>query len=158
MPSVTQLTGTARIGQSIFEGTGLNLTSRYQWNIQKQTRYLSSRYGVISDDELFDDHYGFEGLHTSIMLTQVVSESMLLRITGGLQNRLYSSLAAYNLEGNQVASQRVDERSYVSVFFQKSFEIGFTLKAAYDLIWNASNDAYYDYNNNAITVEITLPF
>jgi hypothetical protein len=158
MPGVTQLTGMARIGQSIFEGTGLSLTSRYQWNIQKQTRYLSSSYGVISDDELFDDHYGYEGLHTSLMLTQVVSESMLLRITGGLQNRLYSSLAAYDLEGNQVANQRVDERSYVSVFLQKSFDLGFTLKAAYDIIWNASNDAYYEYDNNAVTVEFTLPF
>ena len=121
MPSVTQLTGMARIGQSIFEGTGLSLTSRYQWNIQKQTRYLSSSSGVISDDELFDDHYGYEGLQTSLMLTQVVSESMLLRVSGGLQNRLYSSLAAYDLEGNQVADQRVDDRSYVSVYLEKTF-------------------------------------
>ena len=158
MPSVTQLTGMARIGQSIFEGTGLSLTTRYQWNVQKQTRYLSSSYGVLSDDELFDDHYGYEGLQTSLMVTQVLSESILLRVTGGLQNRLYPSLAAFDLGGNQVAGERIDRRSYVSVFFQKNFEFGFTVKAAYDFIRNGSNDAYYDYWNNAATLELTVPF
>jgi hypothetical protein len=158
MPSVTQLTGLVRVGQSIVEGTGLSLTTRYQWNIQKQTRYLSSSYGFISNDELLDDHYGYEGLQTSLMLTQILDESMLLRITGGVQNRTYSSLAAYDLDGNQVAYRRVDERSYVSLFFQRNFDVGFTLKAAYDLIWNASNDAFYEYHNNALTLEFTLPF
>lgn len=158
LPGVTQLTGMIRVGQSIVEGTGISLTTKYQWNIQKQTRYLSSSYGVISDDELFDDHYGYEGLHTSLMLTQVLSESMLLRMTGGLQNRLYSSLGAYDLVGNQVAIQRVDQRSYVGLFFQKDFDFGLTLKTAYDLIWNASNDAFYEYRNNALTVEVTVPF
>jgi hypothetical protein len=158
MPSVTQLTGFLRIGQSIVEGTGLSLTTKYQWNIQKQTRYLSSSYGVISDDELFDDHYGYEGLQAYLMLTQVVSESMLLRITGGTQARIYSSLSAYDLAGNAVADQRIDERAYVSVFLQKNFDAGFSVKAAYDLIRNSSNDAFYDYSNNAVTLEVTVPF
>jgi hypothetical protein len=157
-PSVTQMSGMIRAGQSIVEGTGLSLTLRYQWNIQKQTRYLSSEYGVMSDDELFDDHYGYEGLQTSLMLTQVISESMLLKVTGGIHSRLYSSLAAYDLDGTQVAAQRVDQRSYLSVLFQKNFDIGFSLKAAYDLIRNASNDVFYDYRNNAMTLELTVPF
>ncbi len=158
MPSVTQLTGFVRVGQSIVDGTGLSLTARYQWNIQKQTRYLSSSYGVISDDELFDDHYGYEGLHTSVMLTQVLSESMFLRISGGIQNRIYSTLAAYDLNGNQTADTRFDQRAYASVFFQKEFEFGLIVKGAYDLIRNASNDKYYDYWNNAATIELTVPF
>jgi hypothetical protein len=158
MPSVTQLTGFLRVGQSIVEGTGLSLTTNYQWNIQKQTRYLSSTYGVISDDELFDDHYGYEGLQTYLMLTQVLSESMLLRITGGMQTRLYSSLSAYDLAGTTVADQRIDKRSYASLFLQKDFDAGFSVKAAYDFIRNASNDAFYDYSNNAITLELTVPF
>ncbi len=158
MPSVTQLAGFVRVGQSIVDGTGLSATVRYQWNIQKQTRYLSSSYGVISDDELFDDHYGYEGLQTSLMLTQVLSESMFLRIAGGLQNRSYSTLAAYDLGGTLIADSRVDRRSYVSVFLQKEFDLGFILKGAYDLIRNASNDKYFDYWNNAVTLELTVPF
>jgi hypothetical protein len=158
MPSVTQLTGFLRAGQSIVEGTGLSLTTKYQWNIQKQTRYLSSDYGLISDDELFDDHYGYEGLQAYLMFTQVLSESILFRITGGMQTRLYSSLSAYDLAGNTAADQRIDRRSYISLFLQKNFDAGFSVKAAYDFIRNASNDAFYDYNNNAATLEVTVPF
>lgn len=158
MPSVTQLSGMIRIGQGIFDGTGLSLMTRYQWNIQKQTRYLSSDYGVISDDELFDDHYGYEGPQTSLMLTQVLSESMLLRLAGGWQNKIYSTLGAYDLGGSQVADSRRDNRSFVSLFVQKEFDLGFTLNATYELIRNSSNDDYYDYSNNAATFQVSVPF
>jgi hypothetical protein len=157
-PSVIQCTPLVRIGQSIIEGTGLSLTTKYQWNIQKQTRYLSSSYGAISDDELFDDHYGHEGLQTSLMLTQLLPESMLLRVTGGVQNRLYPSLAAYDLDGNVLSSQRNDRRTALSILLQKDFEMGFTLKAAVDFIRNFSNDPYYDYRNTAVALELRLPF
>jgi hypothetical protein len=157
-PGVTQLTPLIRIGQSMAEGTGLSFMTKYQWNIQKQSRYLTSDYGVVSDDELFDDHYGYEGFHTSLMLTQVLPASMLLRATGGIQNKLYSSLAAYDLDGNMVASQRSDQRAYLTILLQKSFENGFMLKAAYDLIRNSSNDGFYDYRNNALTMELSLAF
>lgn len=158
LPDVTQLKGMIRVGQSITEGTGLSIMTQFQWNIQKQSRYLSSEYGVLSDDELFDDHYGYEGLHASLMLTQLITESMLLRITGGVQNKIYSSLSAYDLDGNPVADQRNDQRSYLNVVFQKEFEIGFSLTAGYDLIRNKSNDYTYDYWNNAMTLEFRMPF
>ena len=158
VPSVIQFAPLVRIGQSIVDGTGLSLTTKYQWNIQKQTRYLSSSFGAISDDELFDDHYGYEGLQSSLMLTQILPESMLLRMSGTLQSRLYSSLAAYDLEGNTLSSQRKDQRTSLSILLQKSFEMGFTLKAAVDFIHNSSNDAYYGYRNTAVALELSLPF
>jgi hypothetical protein len=158
VPSVIQLTPLVRVGQSIFDGTGLSLTTKYQWNLQKQARYLSSGTGAISDDELFDDHYGYEGLQTSLMLTQILPESMLLKVGGTYQGRLYSSLAAYDLEGNTIANQRMDQRTSFSFMLQKSFDMGFSLKAALDIIRNSSNDAYYDYRNTAVALEFSLPF
>ncbi|MFZ4622228.1 MAG: hypothetical protein ACOYNS_16830 [Bacteroidota bacterium] len=159
MPSVTQMTGIVKVGQRLTDQIGLSLTERYQWNIQKQTRYLSSEYGFISDDELFDDHYGYEGLHSNLTLTALVSESVILKLSGGVQNKLYSTLAAYDMAGTYVAGQRIDTRSYVNVGLQKNFsDYGFSLKAAVDFIQNSSNDAYYSYKNNAVTLEFGLPF
>jgi hypothetical protein len=157
-PGVLQVTPLVRIGQSIVEGTGLSLTTRYQWNIFKQTRYLSSSYGAVSDDELFDDHYGYEGLQSGLMLTQLLPGSMILRVTGNLQSRLYSSLGAYDLDGNAISSQRDDHRTSVSILLQKEFDMGFTLKGAVDFIRNSSNDKYYDYRNTAIAFELVFPF
>lgn len=159
MPSVTQMSGIVKIGQRLTDQIGLSVTERYQWNIQKQTRYLSSAYGFISDDELFDDHYGFEGLHSNLTLTSLLSESVTLKISGGIQNKIYSTLAAYDLAGTYVADQRIDTRSYVNIGFLKNFEEqGFSVKAAVDFIQNSSNDAFYSYRNNAVTVEIGIPF
>ncbi len=159
MPSVTQLTGMVKLGQRITDELGVSITERYQWNIQKQTRYLSSDYGFISDDELFDDHYGYEGFHTNAAITSLLSESITLKLSGGLQNKLYSSLSAYDLSGNVVADQRIDARMYGNILLQKEFvDLGFNLKTSMDVIRNISNDAYYDYSNNAITVELSVPF
>jgi hypothetical protein len=159
LPSVTQLTGMAKLGQRITDELGVSITERYQWNIQRQTRYLSSDYGFISDDELFDDHYGYEGFHTNIVITALLSESITLKLSGGLQDKLYSSLSAYDWAGNVVADQRVDARSYGNILLQKEFiDLGFVLKTSLDVIRNISNDAYYDYSNNAISLEISVPF
>ncbi|MCK9410176.1 MAG: hypothetical protein WCX28_06210 [Bacteriovoracaceae bacterium] len=159
LPSVTQMTGMVKVGQGITDQIGMSATARYQWNLQKQTRYLSSDYGLISDDELFDDHYGYEGLHTSLQYTQLLSETVIGKLTGGIQNRLYSTLSAFDRLGNFVADQRTDVRSYINFLLEKQFvELGFSLKASLDLIDNSSNDAYYDYNNTAVTMEIGIPF
>lgn len=157
-PDVAQWTGMLRIGQSLAEGTGLSVMAKYQSNARKQSRFLASSTGDISDDELFDDHYGYEGFHGNMMLTQVVSTSSLVRLTVGQQSRHYSSLAAYDMDGLPVADQRVDQRRYVSLFFQKSTEQGYVFRAAVDLIRNVSNDAFYDYGNTAITAELAIPF
>ncbi len=159
LPSVTQLTGTIKIGQRITDDIGISITGRYQWNIQKQTRYLSSEYGFISDDELFDDHYGYEGLHTSATITSIISESMTLKLSGGIQNKVYSSLSAYDLSGNFVADQRTDARTYVNIGLQRNFDdLGISLKGAVDFIQNSSNDSFYSYKNNAFTLELGVPF
>jgi len=83
---------------------------------------------------------------------------MLLKVGGTYQGRLYSSLAAYDLEGNTIANQRMDQRTSFSFMLQKSFDMGFSLKAALDIIRNSSNDAYYDYRNTAVALEFSLPF
>jgi hypothetical protein len=158
-PSVTQLTGMVRVGQSIFENTGLSLTAQYQWNVQKESRYLASEYGNISDDALYDDHYGYEGLQLTTMLTQVILSDTRIRIVGNWQNKLYSNLAAYDLADNLLSGQRSDTRTTLSMQFTKEFEsLGITLNAAYDYIVNASNDSFYDYTNNAFSVGLSVPF
>lgn len=159
MPSVTQFIGTVKLGQRISDEIGVSISERYQWNLQKQTRYLSSEYGYISDDELFDDHYGYEGLHSVATVTTLLSESSTLKLSGGRQNKLYSSLSAFDMNGNTVADQRIDTRTYLNIGFQQNFEnLGISLKGSVEFIQNFSNDAFYNYNNNALALELGIPF
>ena len=158
-PSVTQFIGLARIGQPLMEGTGMSLMTSYQTNLQKESRYLSSEYGTVSDDELFDDHYGYEGWHMSLTLTQLLPAEMTLKATGSLQNRNYTERPAYDLAGNTISATREDTRKTLTLLFEKRFvSAGISLGVTYDYIINASNDAFYHYTNNALTGRIAFTY
>ena len=157
-PGVTQLAGSVRIGQSLFEQTGLSVAGGYQLNLRKDTRYLGSTSGLIADDEIFDDHYGYEGPQATLMLTQILPWDIKARLTGTWQWRTYSTQPAFDEAGTQIASQRLDTRSAVNVTFTVPLPaLRCTLGLAYDHIWNASNDPFYAYTNNAFTVQLSFP-
>jgi hypothetical protein len=157
-PGVTQITGSVRIGQSLFERTGLSLAGSYQMNLRKDSRYLGSTTGLIADDEIFDDHYGYEGPQASLMLTQILPWDIKARLSGNWQRRTYSTQPAYDDAGAQIAAQRLDTRSSFNVTLTVPLKpLHCTLGLAYDRIWNSSNDPYYAYTNNAFTIQLSFP-
>ena len=158
-PGVTQLIGTLKIGQSVAEGTGLSLTGQYQLSLQKELRYLTFLEGRLTDDELFDDHYGYEGPLGSLLVTQLLPADIRLRISGTVQQRRYSDRPAYDLAGIEAAPQRIDHRSTFSLSIDKPIDsLGMHLTLVYDYIINASNDGFYDYRNNAVAVRISFAY
>jgi hypothetical protein len=158
-PKVMQLIGTLKLGQGIAEKTGLSLTGQYQLSLQKESRYLSFSGGILTDDELFDDHFGYEGPLVSLMLTQLFSSDFRVRLSGTLQRRQYSDRPALDLIGTVVDAQRVDNRSVFSASVEKSFEaLGVRMTIVYDRIINSSNDAYYDYRNNALSMRLSYAY
>jgi hypothetical protein len=159
LPGVTQFLGTLRIGQGIADGTGLSVTGQYQVNLRKESRFLSFSDGMVTDDEFFDDHYGYEGPSGTIMLTHILPADMRLRFSGTLQQREYADRPAYDLAGNQVAAQRTDHRSVLSLSLEKSFPaLGLTTSLTYDRITNASNDFFYSYHNNALSLRLSVGY
>jgi hypothetical protein len=157
-PSVTQATGLVRIGQGLTGSTGLSFTGAYQINLQKEVRYLGSDYGMVSDDEIFDDHYGYEGPQASLMLTQMLPWEMQARLTGSWQRRSYASQSAYDALGTMVAADRLDTRTALNVQLHFPIEwLGCTVGLAYDHIRNTSNDAFFTYTNNAVTLQLSYP-
>jgi|GEM_PF-1073388 len=156
-PSVSQISGLVRIGQSILENTGISFAAQYQTNLKKESRYFASSYGPIPDDVIFDDHYGYNGLLISLMLTQVLPFNSRVRIIFSRQNREYSSLQAYDLDWNLVSNKRNDKRTVYSFQFRKNFDsIGLSIMATYDYIVNSSNDLFYDYVNNAMMIKLSV--
>jgi hypothetical protein len=158
-PEVTQLIGTLKIGQGVVEGTGLSLTGQYQVSLQKESRYLTFSDGRLTDDELFDDHYGYEEPMGSLMLTQLLPANIRLRVSGTVQQRQFSDRPAFDLAGVEVGSQRVDNRSTFSLSVEKPFEsLGIHLTLTYDHIINASNDSFYDYRNDAVAARVSFAY
>ncbi len=158
-PGATQLIGTLKIGQGIAQGTGLSMMGQYQVSLQKESRYLTFSDGTLTDDELFDDHYGYEGPLVSAMLTQFLPADIRVRVSGTLQQRRYSDRPAFDLAGFAVNAQRIDNRSTYSFSVEKPFDsLGIRLTIVYDRIVNSSNDSYYNYSNNAVAARISYAY
>ena len=154
-----QLISSLRIGQSLGEKTGLSLSAGYRYNFQQSSRYLTSEYGTLSEDELFNDHYGYEGLRAGLLLTQLLPDDWTARLRFDQEQRTYPLLAAYDLAGMQTAAQRVDSHGIFSASLEKKWtNFPLTLMLSYEYIKNASNDAYYTYTNNVFSVGVTVPF
>lgn len=152
-PSVVQLSANARIAQSIFDETGISVTAGYQKNLQQETRYLSSGY-IVSDDDLFDDNYGYEGASFDAALTQILPWSMMAKISFLYQNKNYVNRPAYDLLDNIKSNERVDKVSSFSFILEKEFGWfnGFAISLMYDYIQNESNDDFYNYKNNVCAI------
>lgn len=158
-PSVIQLAGNIRIAQSIFDETGLSIAGGYQKNIQQETRYLSSGY-IISDDDLFDDNYGYEGPSFEATLTQVLPWLMMGKVSFNFMNKNYVNRPAYDLSDNIKSNERIDNVYMVSLILEKEFNLlnGFTISLMYDYIRNVSNDDFYNYKNNVWAISFDLGF
>ncbi len=151
IPGVTQLAGLVRVGQQVTPGTGLSLTGRYQHSVYREARYFSTGTTLVSDEEVFDDHYGYDGGYASVMITQLLPADMRLRLTTSYQERLYASALADNS-----GSLRRDIRRILTVLFNKQFSsLGFSIALSYDYIVNSSNDPMYGYDNNAVAVRVS---
>jgi hypothetical protein len=82
---------------------------------------------------------------------------MVMKISGGVQEKNYSERPAYDLAGNQIANTRADKRRAFSAQLEKTFKsLGFSIGLAYDYIRNESNDFFYDYANNAFAAQLSL--
>jgi hypothetical protein len=157
--SVAQWGVMTRIGQSLSDYTGVSIAATHQTNLTSGgSRYLSPAYSSGNAENVFDDHYGYEGWGGSLKVTQILFDHLTLRATGDAQWRDYTGRIAYDLAGNTVASMRSDTRKSIS--FQAEYtlpgpEIEFTLGIEY--IRNQSNDASYSYSNSVFTTGVAIP-
>ncbi len=158
VPRVIQLVGIVRIGQSLTESTGLSLTGMVLHDLEKENHYLTNEYGYISDDEVFDDHYAYEGPQLDLVLTQMITENLTFKALAGFQERRYSGWAVMDEAGEVISEDRTDRRKAFSLRLTQYLEaLDAELYLDYLRIFNDSNDPYFDYSNTAISIGLSVP-
>ncbi|MGA9120929.1 MAG: hypothetical protein WB699_16300, partial [Bacteroidota bacterium] len=152
-PGVSQLVGSLKIAQGITGKTGISLLGQYQGSLAKESRYVSFGEGTVSDDELFDDRYGYDGPLFNLGLTQIAGDDVRLQAAASYQRRLYTLRPALAMDGITVlALQRIDERTAFSLEAIIDLPLGgTTLSLLYEYIVNSSNDPLYTYRNQALS-------
>lgn len=163
--NVTQLVAQLRVAQSLANSTGLSMDIRIRRNPGDGVRYLAGQVsGYTTEDELFDDRYGYESEEVATTLTQLLPWKMTLKSGLEFQWKDYVNRPALDLNGEVLSSGdlRNDRQVLGWLSLSKSFSVlgGKSVDLFAEFYWidNQSNDLYYDYQVNLISFGITTSF
>lgn len=159
-PSTSQFIGSIKVGQSLTAKTGLSVECLRRISLTNSARYSSATGEVWTyntEDELYDDPYGYEGHAISTSLTQMLPWRTTVKMGYNYLIKDYA-VQAFDLEGESFAApvNREDTRSYLWLSIDKKFlrksafrNVRFFMDFYY--MKNDSNDPYYNYDNSVFT-------
>lgn len=165
-PDVQQWVISLRLAQALTPKTGAYLELAQRRIAESSIRYLAGQVaGYTSEDELFDDPYGYESEDIAMGITQLLPWQLTLQLDAAVIWKSYVERPALDLTGDPILSGdlRADRRRAVWLLLAKEFPIGASsrsmqLQVRYNFIDNRSNDLYYVYRVGNFSLGIELAF
>ena len=149
------------VGQSLGELTGLSAYAIYQKNLSDGSRYLISDSLIYYEEEIFNDIYSYDGIEAGLGFKHYFNEDIELSLEAKYLIRNYSSLPAADKNGTELDYLREDKQFGfgAGLSFDLSNVInGLSLSTAWNYYKNNSNDYYYKYSNQMISVSLGYDF
>lgn len=161
-----QLVVGLRLAQSLSPSVGVSLALSQRHNLTNSLRYLGDPEGFYySDEELFDDVYGYHGMDVSPSVKKLFSHGISLSLGATWQHKQYDNRLAARSDGSYYDDLRLrdDQRSLLYVGVEKKWSLHpsltpLVLSLRYTRIWNQSNDAYYNYNTGWFGLSMSQSF
>jgi len=152
----SQITGSVKLAQSLANKTGLQL--QYLWHHAPhgvEEQYIEDAY--YSAEEFFDDEYAYSGSEYRAVLKHMAPWRTTLKASISMKDRNYNVPSLYTMSGSR------EDRD---VTFRFEVEKKFSLGAATDFALhmqflnkrNNSNDSYYDYSTNMLSIGTKVAF
>ncbi len=163
-PSVTQLTLSLRLAQSLSTTTGLALQFYDRISISNTDRSIAGLIGYQDESQVFDDPMGYEGQSYGAELTQVLPWRMMAKTSFYNVSKNYLSQGIYpDAETYDAAIMRVDTYRTVWATISKQFMFPFgegivNWQLSYQWIDNGSNSYWYNYSSNNVTMGFQFEF
>lgn len=153
-------------------GIGLNLMSG-KWraegsflirkDVSGAARYINAVAQLSSvQSEVYDDPYSYQGNEFGILIKR---DSLIagINLSAGLKSarKDYNRPAFDTSQTVVVASERQDRFTDISIGLSKtfpagSFPTGYTVSLTYDHIGNSSNDEFYKYTDDVVTLALSV--
>jgi len=161
-----QLSIMLKLAQAITPKMGISLKMLARTNLLRTVRYIGSTSGYYySDEELFDDVYGYHGQEFNLSLKRKLPWKMMMTVGSGLALKHYDQRLALDLDGVPFDDNRLrdDTRWTYWLSLQKRFKLAKNLSPiTFSLNWygvqNNSNDPYYHYKGQYITFGLSQEF
>ena len=163
--AVSQLVAQLRLAQSLTSTTGLSVDLLLRRNPGDGIRYLAGQVsGYTTEDELFDDRYGYESEELAGTLTQLLPWNLTLKAGFEARWKDYVNRPALDLNGEPLPTGelRRDRQVFGWLTLSKSFDLHHNryldFIATFDWVDNRSNDPYYAYRGSVVSVGVSTSF
>ena len=157
----SQLKFRANIGQSLSDLTGLSGYVVYRKNLSEGSRYLISDSLLYYEEEIFNDIYSYDGIETGLGFKHYFNENIELNLEAKYLIRNYSSLPAADRNGIELTAMREDNQFGFGAGMAFNFSgvmNGLSLSATWNYFKNNSNDYYYKYSNQIMSISLDYDF
>lgn len=161
MPGVDQLVSNFKLAQSLGMKTAITIdyVNRFNPGLAGGSAAVIDNENLFTEDELFDDRYGYQGHELSALFTHYLPAYIRLQFGASRLWKNYQNRNIYDFVGTSALTgeARVDNR-FVSWFeLSRTFAVkwgikslGISLQGGY--LKNDSNDSYYQFDNYFGTV------
>lgn len=153
--SNSQLGISANISQSIDVYTGISGYASYRKNLTDGTRYINNDDFIFYEEEIFNDLYSNDGYELGIALVRYLSAAILTKAEFVYSKRNFSNIPVPDAEGYDTDILRKDDHiagAFAVEFYLNGLIRGMSLELSWNYIHNKSNDLFYNYDNNLLSV------
>lgn len=164
--STDQVVIFAKVAQSLSSRSAISLSYLNRFKpglVDGETTVLNTVY-LFTEDELFDDRYGYSGTEISSKLIYYLPYNIKSELSiGSIQKKYHHRLVIdeYGEFSDEASEIRRDRRYYGWFSLSRSFKIDklidtATMYLSTGYLKNLSNDNYYDFNNIYMSLGVEL--
>jgi hypothetical protein len=140
------------VAQGLGNRLGLRLAATKQWVLSGQNpfTFIEEFYAVENPSY---DRFSWDGYNLETQLTLLIPWNVQLKLGYAISNKEFPGIESFDLDGSPLGITRRDTRNRIEVRTEKNFP-AFSVFLSYLFINNSSNDRYFDWNGNFISLGI----
>ena len=138
------------LAQGIGSKIGINLTGSKQWVLSGENPFDFVEEFYMVENPSYD-RFSWSGVRIGSQVSFLLPWNMDLKMNLEYSDKEFPGIESLSLDGEPLGLTRNDQRSQLGVKLQKNFA-KITLFLSYTYAVNRSNDPYYDWEGNYLTV------
>jgi hypothetical protein len=138
------------LAQGIGNNIGINLTGMKQWVLSGENPFDFVEEFYMVENPSYD-RFSWSGIQIGSQVSFLIPWNAEMKVDFKYTDKEFPGIESLNLDGESLGVTRNDQRSQFGVRVQKNFA-SLTLLLSYSCVVNRSNDPYYDWKGNYLTV------
>jgi hypothetical protein len=143
----------ALLAQGIGDKIGINLTGMKQWVLSGENPFDSVEEFYMVENPSYD-RFSWSGIQIGSQVSFLLPWNVDMKVDFKYTDKEFPGIDSLNLDGEPIGITRNDQRNQLGVMVKKNFAT-ITMFLSYSYVINRSNDPYYDWEGNSLTVGFT---